>query len=194
MSANALCAANWPKPDSATAAAMIEHGGYAWNAGMYVVRTDILLGLLAALQPTIEHGVRRLAAAWDTPQRAEVLTEVWPTLTRISIDHAIAEPAAAQGLVLVVPAAFDWHDIGDFATLADLATPGTDGIVRIGGVGEVRAIGSDGVVAIGSSRTLAVVGIDDVIVVETADAILVVARSAAQDVKDAATSASGPVS
>ena len=181
------------KPDAPTASAMLQQGGYVWNAGMYVVRTDVLLGQLAAMQPAIEQGVRRLAAVWDTPQRAEVLAEVWPTLTRISIDHAIAEPAAAQGRVVVVPAAFDWHDIGDFATLAELATPDADGVVRIGGSGDVRAIGADGVVAIGATRTVAVVGIDDVIVVETPDAILVVARSAAQDVKDAATSASGAV-
>ena len=87
------------KPDAATASAMLQQGGYVWNAGMFVVRTDVLLGQLAALQPAIEQGVRRLAAAWDTPDRADVLAEVWPTLTRISIDHAIAEPVAAQGRV-----------------------------------------------------------------------------------------------
>lgn len=181
------------KPDASTATAMLRGGGYVWNAGMFVVRTDVLLGHLAILQPEIEAGVRRIAAAWDTADRAAVLAEVWPAIPRISIDNAIAEPVAAQAGVAVVPADFDWHDIGDFATLAELATPDADGVVRIGAVGEVRVVGADGVVAIGNKRTLAVVGIDDVIVVETADAVLVVGRSAAQDVKDAATPASGPV-
>ena len=156
------------KPDPATAQVMLTQGGYLWNAGMYVVRTDVLLGHLATLQPAIEAGVRRIAAAWDTPERDATLAEVWPTLTRISIDHAIAEPVAAQAGVVVVPAAFDWHDIGDFATLAELSTADADGVVRIGCEGEVRAVGSDGVVAIGAGRTLAVVGLSDVIVVETA--------------------------
>lgn len=179
------------KPDPTTASVMLTRGGFLWNAGMYVVRTDVLLGHLATLQPAIEAGVRRIAAEWDTPQRGDVLAEVWPTLTRISIDHAIAEPIAAQAGVAVVPATFDWHDIGDFATLAELATPDADGVVRIGSEGDVRAIGADGVVAIGTSRTLAVVGISDVIVVETADALLIVSKAAAQDVKDAATTPSG---
>jgi mannose-1-phosphate guanylyltransferase len=181
------------KPDSATASDMLERGGYVWNAGMFVVRTDVLLGHLARLQPQLEQGVRRIAAAWDTTERTAVLDEVWTGLTRISIDHAIAEPVAAQAGVAVVPATFDWHDVGDFATLADLATPDADGVVRIGSSGEVRVVGSDGLVAVGVTRTLAVVGLDDVIVVETPEAVLVVSKSAAQQVKDAATPTSRPV-
>jgi len=178
------------KPDVETAERMIAAGGYAWNAGMFVVRTDVLLGHLARLQPGIEAGVRTLAAAWDTPQRDAVLADVWPTLTRIAIDHAIAEPVAAAGGVAVVPAAFDWHDIGDFATIAELSTPDADGITRVGVTGEVIAIDAKGVVAVGSERTLAVVGIDDIVVVETPTAVLVVSRARAQAVKDAASVAS----
>jgi len=182
------------KPDVHTARAMVAHGGYVWNAGMFVVRTDVLLGHLAALHPELEAGLREIASAWDTAEREAVLGRVWPGLERISIDHAIAEPIAAQGGVAVVPSVFDWHDIGDFATLAELTTPDADGVVRIGSVGDVRAVGSDGVVAIGASRTLAVVGLHDVIVVETEDAVLVVSKSASQLVKDAGTTASGAIS
>lgn len=181
------------KPDAATAKAMLAQGGYAWNAGMFVVRTDILLEHLSTLQPTIEEGVRRIAAAWDGPDRDAVLAEVWPTLTRIAIDHALAEPVAAQGGVAVVPADFDWHDVGDFDSLAELLSPDSDGVTRVGCGGEVKAIGSDGVVAVGATRKLAVVGLDNVVVVETEDALLVVSRAKAQLVKDAATPASDPV-
>jgi mannose-1-phosphate guanylyltransferase len=182
------------KPDVHTARAMVAHGGYVWNAGMFVVRTDVLLNHLAALHPELEAGIRRIARAWDTAEGPEVLAREWPQLERISIDHAIAEPIAAQGGVAVVPSAFDWHDIGDFASLAELATPDADGVVRIAGDGEVRAVGSDGVVSIGAERTLAVVGLSDVVVVQTEDAILVVSKSASQLVKDAGTTASGTIS
>ena len=175
------------KPDGETASRMLERGGFAWNAGMFVVRTDVLLGKLAALQPGIESGVRRIAAAWDTPDREAVLAEVWPTLTRIAIDHAIAEPVAAQGGVSVVRAEFGWRDIGDFASLADVLDADADGVVRVACEADVRVFGSDGVVAIGVTKPLSVVGIDGAVVVETADALLVTTRSSAQRVKDAAT-------
>ena len=178
------------KPDAETAARLIATGEYAWNAGMFVVRTDVLLGHLARLQPGIEAGVRALAAAWDSPERDTVLAEVWPTLTRIAIDNALAEPVAAAGGVAVVPAAFDWHDIGDFATIAALSQPDADGVTRVGVTGEVIAIDSQGLVAIGNDRTVAVVGVDDIVVVETATTVLVVSRARAQAVKDAASAAS----
>lgn len=178
------------KPDARTAAQMLARGGYVWNAGMFVVRTDVLLGQVAVLQPGIETGVRRIAAAWDSPERDAVVAEVWPTLTRISIDHAIAEPVAAQGGVAVVPASFDWHDVGDFDTVAELSLPDADGVTRIGVTGEVLAVESRGVVAVGVERTLAVVGLEDVVVVETPTAVLVVSRAHAQAVKDAAIAAS----
>ncbi len=159
------------KPDAATAAAMIEHGGYVWNAGMFVVRTDVLLGHLASLQPAIEAGRAPhrggVGYAASAPRRSRKCGQ--PLRASRSTTPS-RSPSAAQGGVAVVPADFDWHDIGDFATLADLAAPDADGIVRIGAAGEVRAIGSDGVVAIGASRTVAIVGLDDVIVVETPDA------------------------
>ena len=45
-------------------------------------------------------------------------SEIWPRLTSIAIDHALAEPLAADGKVAMVPAAFDWDHVGDFAALA----------------------------------------------------------------------------
>jgi mannose-1-phosphate guanylyltransferase len=180
------------KPDADTATAMLERGGFAWNAGMFVVRTDVLLGHLDVLQPSLAAGVRRIAAAWDTPGRDATLAEVWPTLTRIAIDHAIAEPIAAQGGVAVVPASFGWYDVGDFASLAALLQPDADGVTRVGGAAAVRAIASEGLLAIGTSKPLTVVGLDDLVVVETADAVLITSRANAQAVKEAATPASAP--
>lgn len=178
------------KPDAETARAMVDRGGYAWNAGMYVARTDLLLGHLERLQPTLHAGVRRIAEAWDGPDRAAVMSDVWPSLTRISIDHAIAEPVAAEGGVVVVPATFGWHDVGDFASLAEITPPDADGITRIGCHGSVVAVDAARPVVVGARKAVAVVGLDDVVVVESDDALLVMHRSAAQRVKDVPTPSS----
>ncbi|MFN3867006.1 MAG: mannose-1-phosphate guanylyltransferase, partial [Demequina sp.] len=155
------------KPDADTAAAFIAQGGSSWNAGMFVVSTSVLLGHLARLQPTLEAGVREIAAAWDGPSRAEVLSRVWPTLTRIAIDHAIAEPVAVEGGVAMVPGPFAWHDVGDFASLAALLTPGDDGAIRIGRSQAVSLVGSEGALVVGGAKPVAVVGIPGAVVVET---------------------------
>ncbi|WP_062516637.1 mannose-1-phosphate guanylyltransferase [Demequina gelatinilytica] len=169
------------KPDAETAAGMLARGGFAWNAGMFVMRTDVLLGHLDRLQPALADGVREIAAAWDGPERTEVLARVWPTLTRIAIDHAIAEPVAAEGGVAVVPASFEWHDVGDFDSLAELS-----GAVAIGRDAPVAMVGASAPLVVGGTKPVVVVGVDDAVVVESDEAILVTVRSAAQRVKDAA--------
>ncbi|MPV36673.1 mannose-1-phosphate guanylyltransferase [Georgenia subflava] len=172
------------KPDAETAAAYLATGEYRWNAGMFVARAEVLLGRLAELQPPLHDGLVEIAEAWDTPARGEVLERVWPGLTKIAIDHAIAEPVAARGGVAVVPADMGWSDIGDFANLAGLVPAGDDGAHVLGRAADVLALESDGALVVpAGGRAVAVVGLPDVVVVDTPDALLVTTRAQAQQVK-----------
>ena len=95
------------KPDARTAAAYIATGNYRWNAGMFVTKATFLMQLLEQYKPEIAEGLNKVAAAWDDETlRSKVLEEVWPTLEKIAIDHAVAEPASMEGRVAVVPATF----------------------------------------------------------------------------------------
>ncbi|QKE85617.1 mannose-1-phosphate guanylyltransferase [Arthrobacter sp. NEB 688] len=164
------------KPDADRARAYVDSGEFRWNAGMFVVRASVLLDLLAQWHPDLAAGLREVAAEPDR------LDEVWPGLTRIAIDHAVAEPAAAAGRVVVVPAPFGWDDVGDFASLSGLL-PVQDGTAVLGDRAEVTVLDGSGVVVPGSGRRVAVVGLDDVVVVDTPDALLVTTRARAQEVK-----------
>jgi mannose-1-phosphate guanylyltransferase len=178
------------KPDDATAVAYLATGEYRWNAGMFVVRAQVLLDHLARLQPRLHDGLREIAAAWDTDRRAAVLSAVWPGLDRIAIDHAIAEPVAAAGGVAVVPGSFGWDDVGDFASLAGLL-PVTGTVA--GGSGTTRVLGDpeqalvvdadEALVVPAAGRLVAVLGLDDVVVVDTPDALLVTTRDRAQQLR-----------
>jgi len=167
------------KPDAVRAAQYVASGEFRWNAGMFVVRAATLLDLLARWHHELEAGVRAIAAS---PER---LDELWPGLTRIAIDHAVAEPAADAGHVVVVPAPFTWDDVGDFASLAELLPPveGEPGLRVLGSGDDVTTIDASGIVAAAGGRRVAVVGIEDVVVIDTPDAVLVTTRSRAQDVK-----------
>ena len=118
-----------------------------------------------------------------------MLAERWPGLTKIAIDHAIAEPVAEAGGVAVVPGTFDWDDVGDFASLGALLgwppTPPASraGMRVLGSPPDVLAVDSTGLVAAGSGRLVALLGVEDLVVVDTPDAVLVVPRERAQDVK-----------
>ncbi|WP_372728117.1 mannose-1-phosphate guanylyltransferase [Nocardioides sp.] len=169
------------KPSVETARDYLASGRFRWNAGMFVVRPTVLLDLLAQWHPEFAAALRQLAGDLDR------LPELWGTLPRIALDHAIAEPAAAAGRVAVVPASFPWDDIGDFdslATLLEQTDPGSAGGLSVLGDEElVRAVASTGLVVPASGRTVAVVGLDDIVVVDTPDALLVTTRAHAQQVK-----------
>jgi mannose-1-phosphate guanylyltransferase len=176
------------KPDSATAQQYLATGDYRWNAGMFVSRADVLLGHLEAQLPQLHAGLLELAEAHeDLPahKAADVVERVWPTLTKIAIDHAIAEPVAAAGGVAVVRGRFSWDDVGDWDALASLVPDlGTGSAVRvIGDTASVVTQDSTGVVVPRGNRTVAVIGLDDVVVVDTDDAVLVTTRARAQEVK-----------
>ncbi|GGK64916.1 mannose-1-phosphate guanylyltransferase [Ornithinimicrobium pekingense] len=167
------------KPDAQTARRYLETGDHLWNAGMFVVRAAVLLELLEAAHPDMVRELRRIAA--DPPS----IEQRWGSLPRISIDHAVAEPAARAGRVAVVPAPFAWDDVGDFASLATLlARTGQDEALKV--LGDRRLVvneGSTGLVAAHGGRTVVTLGVDDVVVVDTPDAVLVTTRAHCQDVK-----------
>lgn len=164
------------KPDAETAAAYVADG-CRWNAGMFVVRPGVLLDLLAEGDPDFAAALRGIAADPAT------LADVWPTLPRIAVDHAVAEPAAAAGRVAVVPGSFGWDDVGDFASLGALVDAGDDQVTVLGDRALVRTVDASGLVVPAGGRVVAVVGLEDVIVVDTGDALLVTSRERAQDVK-----------
>lgn len=164
------------KPSVSVAEEYVATGQYRWNAGMFVVRPTVLLDLLAEQDPGFAATLRAIAAAPDR------LGELWETLPRIAIDHAVAEPAAAAGKVVTIPGGFAWDDIGDFDSLATLL--GDDDTCSIlGDRALTQLLGASGIVVPGSGRTVAVIGLDDVVVVDTPDALLVTTRARAQDVK-----------
>lgn len=172
------------KPDAGTAAQYLATGEYRWNAGIFLVRAQVLLGHLERLLPQLHDGLREIAAAWDTPGRADVLDRRWPTLQRIAIDHAVAEPVAAEGGVAVVPGDFAWDDVGDFASLAGLLPPGVDGVRALGAREDVLVVDAERPLVVATSgRLVTVLGIPDVVVVDTPDALLVTTRERAQGVK-----------
>ncbi|PWN49976.1 putative mannose-1-phosphate guanylyltransferase [Violaceomyces palustris] len=172
------------KPDARTASAYLSTGDYRWNGGMFVVQAKTLLSLLKQSLPELHDGLERIAAAWDTPDRAAVLADTWDGLPKIAIDHAVAEPAAKLGKVAVVPATFGWDDVGDFSSLADLI-PAEKGEARV--LGDNRLVVTEsqagGLIVPAAGRTIACLGVDDVVVVDTPDALLITTRARSQDVK-----------
>ena len=174
------------KPDEEVAQQYVDSGEYVWNAGMFVAPVALMLKHLEANQPELYKGLLEIAQAWDTPERDAVTARVWPTLPKIAIDYAVAEPAAAAGDVAVVPGTFGWDDVGDFASVGRLnSAREVDDVTVIGEGARVFTENASGVVVSDTKRVIALIGIKDVVIVDTGDALLVTTKQHAQRVKGA---------
>lgn len=164
------------KPDLATAERYVASGRYLWNAGMFCASARRLLDELDAQLPATGRGVREIAGG---RARAE---DVYPGLASISIDHAVMERAAG---VVTVPASVGWDDVGSWAALPALR--GIDGAGNTVSSPETAVVvdGTGNIVIsdVGDPTLITMVGISDLVVVKSGDAILVVPRAAAQDVR-----------
>jgi mannose-1-phosphate guanylyltransferase len=172
------------KPSRDLAASYLESGQYLWNAGIFVFAVHTFLAELARQRPQLSAGIAQIADAWDGPDRDSVLAEIWPGLEKISVDYGVLEGAAAAGKVAAVPADMPWSDVGDFDSLGQALPTDDAGNLLIASQAQVLARDvKDTVIVSTTDRVVAVIGLDDVVVVDTADALLVCARSRAQEVK-----------
>ncbi|KAG5936968.1 hypothetical protein E4U60_002171 [Claviceps pazoutovae] len=173
------------KPDAYTAAKYISSGNYRWNAGMFVTKASTLMELVKEYEPDLHDSLTRIADAWeDKAEREAILNEVWPKLEKLAIDNAIAEPAAAEGKVAVIPATFGWDDVGDFSSLAEMLPAEVNSPRVLGDRNLVVAQqAAGGIVVPGSGRLIACLGVDDLVIVDVPDALMVTTRARAQEVK-----------
>lgn len=173
------------KPDAETAATYVNSGEYTWNAGMFVAPAQLMLTHLEQNEPELYAGIMKIAHAWDTPEREDVMQATWPTLPKNAIDYAVAEPAAAAGDVAMVPGSFSWDDVGDFDAVTRLIqAKSNEELTILGDPDTVITQDTTGIVVSEGKRLISVIGMDDVVVVDTDDALLVTTRKDAQKVKD----------
>ena len=169
-----------PKPERAREL-LATHRAY-WNAGIFIWRRDTVVAALQQYAPQIFEPLQAAVASGGD------LRSAYQSIPALAIDVALMEPASLDAHVAVVPVDVGWSDLGSWAALLDAlgaAAGATDRVVTLaGGGGESIDTGSrDILVSAQGGRLVATVGLTDVIVVDTPDAVLVVSRGAAQDVK-----------
>jgi mannose-1-phosphate guanylyltransferase len=159
------------KPDRATAEQYVASGRYLWNAGIFCATAKRLLDEMTRLLPMTAHAVREIAR---DPANARTL---YPTLPSISFDHAIMEKTDR---VVTVPASVGWDDVGSWAAIP--AVRGTDSTGNTV-IGNAFVLDGTGNVVLTDELLVAAVGVDNLVIVKSGDALLVIRKDAAQDVR-----------
>ena len=93
-------------------------------------KASLLMELMREYKPELYEGLDEIGRRWDEEGlgwRREVIERVWQGLGKIAIDNAVAEPAAAQGRVAVVPATFGEWFVLDYGLVFMLCRLGRRG-------------------------------------------------------------------
>jgi mannose-1-phosphate guanylyltransferase/mannose-6-phosphate isomerase len=163
------------KPTLDNAERFVRSGDYLWNAGIFVFRGVTFLDVLARLQPELARGLEEIAAA---PERVD---ELYPRLPADSVDYAVMEKLDG---ISTLPLDCGWSDLGSWSALEEVLPRDAEGN---SGRGDTLAIDAQGNLLFSDAgeagSLIAVLGVRDLVVVRTGDAVLVMPKERAQDVR-----------
>lgn len=170
------------KPNLEKAGEYLATGRYLWNSGMFCFAAGAMLremaqhcpAILAATRACVEQASKATGKGFT---QIELTPDTFGQVPDDSIDYAVMEKSHH---VAVVPCSIGWSDIGSWDAVGDLAEPDGNGN-RI--EGEVQLHDVNNCYIQSNARMVGAVGISNLIIVDTPDALLVVDRSRAQDVK-----------
>jgi mannose-1-phosphate guanylyltransferase len=167
------------KPNRRRAEQFVTSGRFLWNSGMFFFLASRILEAIDQHLPGLGKQLQRYDEAAQAGKEAELVAETYADLPAVSIDHGIMEKV---GSVSVVPGSFDWSDLGSWTSAWELSSRDEhQNVLPEGGIG-VDATGNYAWVPEG--KLVALIGVEDLVVVDSGDALLVVPRERAQDVRE----------
>ena len=167
------------KPAEAEAKRLIDTGRAYWNSGMFVFGAKRVLDELGRYRPDILKAARRaFAEATDDLGFLRLGKEAFLACPAEAIDRAVMEKTAHAA---VIPAEFEWSDVGSWGALWELAEKDSAGNAARG---DVQLQDTKDTLVFGDRRLVATLGVEGLIIVDSDDALLVADRSRSQDVRE----------
>lgn len=162
------------KPEFEVAREYVRSGEYLWNAGYFIGSIDTFLRTMDEYAPELKLNYDKITSAADDSAR----NEAFLSFEKVAIDYALMEKTKD---LLVVPAAFDWMDLGSFADAHTAVESDQKGNYIFGKV-ELDTV-ENSYIRNEEDKPVGVIGLDNVVVVNTPHGILVARKDLAQNVK-----------
>jgi len=167
------------KPPEAEARRLLDTGRAYWNSGMFVFGAKRVLEELGRHRPDILAAARKAyEQATDDLGFVRLGKEAFLACPAEAIDRAVMEKTDQAA---VIPAEFDWSDVGSWGALWELAEKDRAGNAARG---DVQMQDTKDTLVFADRRLVATLGVEDLIIVDSDDALLVADRSRSQDVRE----------
>lgn len=167
------------KPDYETAKEFLESGNFLWNGGIFIWSAKTVLSAFSKFQPGMLALFEKGYEAYNTPSEKQFIEENYAEAENISIDYALMENAQN---VFVLPAAFDWNDLGTWGSLHEKLPKDLSNNAVV----NARVIlenANNNIIRSDAKKLIIVDGLDDFIIVDREDVLLIYPKSKEQDIK-----------
>lgn len=167
------------KPDLKTARKYFDAWDYLWNPAMFCWRADHLLSLFRKHLPNHYLHLSKIQKAADTKSESAILNREFRKIKpAISIDYGIMEKIKKM---LVVPADFDWVDVGHWRTVKDvLSKKAEDNVIKGKHIGHES---KGNLIYSYSGKLVATAGVENMVIIDTKDCLLVCPKDKAHEIK-----------
>lgn len=162
------------KPNHDTAKKYWQSGEYLWNCGYFVATTEAFLASMCKHAPNLRENYEALKGSNE-----DNYANIYLGFKSEAIDYALIEKVDN---LLVVPASFDWMDLGSFTDMHKAVGSDEQGNYTYGPV-EIEEV-ENSFIHNHEDKPLAVIGLDNVVVVNTPHGIAVIRKDLSQKIGD----------
>ncbi|MDA7558686.1 mannose-1-phosphate guanylyltransferase [Flavobacteriaceae bacterium] len=167
------------KPDYENAKKFIEQGNFLWNAGIFMWSVNSVIRAFKKHQLKLYELFESGMTLYNTDEEDKFILENYANSNNISIDYAIMEKS---NNVFVIPAVFDWNDLGTWGSLYEKLEKDTDNnaIVHAKVLAEET---SGNMIRAHRDKIVVVDGLKDYIIVDKDEVLLIYPKIKEQDIK-----------
>ncbi|MFD2564922.1 mannose-1-phosphate guanylyltransferase [Aquimarina rubra] len=167
------------KPNYETAKQFLDQGNYLWNAGIFIWSAKSIVEAFARFQKEMTALFEKGLPVYNTEQEDGFIAKNYPLAENISIDYAILEKAEN---VYVLPATFDWNDLGTWGSLYDKLDK-TDANNAVVNARVLAEDASGNMIRTSGDKIVVVDGLEDYIIVDKEEVLLIYPKKKEQDIK-----------
>lgn len=162
------------KPDFETAKKYVKSGNYLWNCGYFVGSLSTFKKHMKQSAPNLFEDYQKLVAAKDEDD----YKQIYLGFENNTIDYALIEKVND---LLVVPASFDWMDLGSYGDLHKAVGSDEQGNHIHGKNVEIAGV-ENSFIQNHENKHIAVIGLDNVAVINTPQGLLITRKDLAKEV------------
>ena len=168
------------KPDYETAKSFIEQGNFLWNAGIFIWSVSSVIEAFQKNQPQLFQLFEKGVSVYNTEFEDDFIRDNYAKAENISIDYAVMETSKN---VFVIPATFDWNDLGTWGSLYDKL----DKDASNNAVVNAKMLSEDAsgnMIRTKGDKVVIVDGLNDYIIVDKDEVLLIYPKQKEQDIKE----------